>query len=223
MFLTCQLMLASAHAQPYGGVATAESAVEAFVTAETRQYGDAVRISVGQSGTTAQFPPCVRLDVFLPAGTRLWGKTSVGVKCSEPTAWTAFVPVNVSVSGSYLLTARRVNRGQTLTESDITLMTGDLTTLPAGALTEARLAVGQRVKNALAARQVLTREQLFQPPVIRQGDKVRVVARGGSFFAASDGVALNNAAEGEPVKVRAGNGRTLSGTARLRGEVELAQ
>lgn len=201
--------------------AAAVRAAQAYVAAATRQYGDAVNIKVSPPAAGTRFPPCARHEFFLPAETRLWGKTRVGVKCSNPSQWTAFLAVSVSVYGTYLVSARKINRGQTITESDFELRHGDLADLPDTALTDPRQLVGQRAKVSLTARQTLRREHFHQNPVIRQGDKVRILARGAGFAAAADGVALNNAAPGEPVKARTASGRTLTGIARGPGEVEL--
>lgn len=201
--------------------AAAVVAARAYVVDATRQYGTAVRVEVPSPPAGTRLPACARHEVFLPADTRLWGKTRVGIKCSEPTSWTAFLAVNVSVHGTYLVSARKINRGQVLTESDLETRAGDLTELPESTLTDLRLAVGQRAKISLAARQPLRRFHLQQSPVIRQGDKVRLVVRRSGFSASTEGVALNHAGEGEPIKVRISSGRTLSGIARTHGEVEL--
>lgn len=213
--------LSAAHGLPTGDNASAVLAAQAFVAEATRQYGDAVRFRVHPPAPATRLPPCSRHEIFLPADTKLWGQTRVGVKCSNPTQWTAFLAVSVNVSGGYLVSARKINRGQTVTESDFEIKHGDLTTLPESTLTDPRQAVGQRAKVSLAAQQPLRRTHLHQSPVIRQGDKVRILARGAGFSASVDGVALNNAAEGEAIKVRISSGRTLSGTARLQGVVEL--
>lgn len=210
----------AAHTMPDGN-ADAINAVHTFVARQTSSLGRAVKIRVIPPPTDTRLPPCARHEVFLPADTRLWGKASVGVKCSHPSAWTAYLSVQVSVPGNYLISARKINRGQTITEGDVELKFGDLTEFPANVLTETTLAVGQRAKIGLAANQPLTRELLHQIPVIKQGDKVRVLARGGGFSVATHGTALNNAAQGDPVKVKTESGRTLNGIATNVGEVEL--
>lgn len=203
------------------GNAAAVLAARAFVAAATQQYGDAVDITVDPPAAGSRLPPCFRHEVFLPPGSKLWGKTRVGVRCNAPASWTAFLAVRVSVSGHYLVTARKINRGQTLTAGDLEIRRGDLAALPPSTLTDRQLAIGRRAKLGLVPQQALRREHLLQTPVIRQGDRVRIVARGEGFAAFSEGVALNHAAEGEVVKVRNGGGKTLSGIARAAGEVEV--
>lgn len=226
--LRCLATAACALSAPVATGATADHnaaavlAARTFVVEATRQYGAAVSIEVAAPAGGASFGPCFRHEIFVPPGARLWGKSRVGVRCNAPASWTAYLPVTVRVSGHYLASSRKINRGQLLTESDLELRQGDLTQLPDSTLTELGAAVGRRAKVSLAGQQPLRREHLLQSPVIRQGDKVRVIARGEGFVAVSEGVALNQAGEGEPVKVRTGAGKTLSGVARTAGEVELA-
>lgn len=220
---TCLLLPPTlAGAAPPDPNAAALLAARAFVVEATRQYGEAVSVAVDPPAAGTSLAPCFRHEIFLPSGSRLWGRTRLGVRCNSPGNWTAYLPVTVGVSGHYLATTRKINRGQLLTENDIEVRQGDLTQLPESTLSEPQSAVGRRAKLGLAGQQPLRREHLQQIPVIRQGDKVRVVARGEGFTVYSEGVALNHAGEGEPVKVRNGAGKTLSGVARAAGEVELA-
>lgn len=206
---------------PSDGNAAAVLAAQAYVLAATRQYGDAVKVKVHAPAAGVKLPPCFRHEIFIPAESRLWGKTRVGVKCGQPGGWTAYLAVTVSVTGPYLVSARKINRGQTMTEGDFATRIGELTELPASVLSDPQQVLGKRARVSLAARQVLRAEHLQQTPVIRQGDRVRVIARGSGFSAAADGVALNNAGIGEAIKVRIANGKTLQGLARQSGEVEL--
>jgi len=57
---------------------------------------------------------------------------------------------------------------------------------------------------------------------VRKDRVVKVVGSGTGFTVSNEGRALNAAAEGEPVRVRLGNGHVVSGTARAGGVVELA-
>lgn len=206
---------------PADGNAAAVLAAQAFVVDATRRYGDAVTVEVHAPAAGVKLPPCWRHEIFVPADSRLWGKTRVGVKCGQPGNWTAYLAATVSVTGPYLVSARKINRGQTLTAGDFETRVGELTELPATVLSDPQRVLGQRAKVSLAARQALRSDHLQQTPVIRQGDRVRVIARGSGFSAAAEGVALNNAGIGEAIKVRIANGKTLQGLARQPGEVEL--
>src|SRR5665647_3850822 len=74
-------------------------------------------------------PPCEALEPFLPSGARLWGRVSVGVRCSTNQPCTRYVPAYIAVVGTYYVAARPINAGQALTLADAAVREGDLTTL----------------------------------------------------------------------------------------------
>lgn len=205
----------------YSGNEQALAATRSFALERTREYGDRATVSVGPLGSDSRLAACERIDVFLPPNHRLWGKTSLGVKCAAPKRWTIYVPVHVRVSGHYLISTRKLNTGQIVTASDLSLVSGELTTLPDSVLHDVRQAIGFRLKTGVGAKQALKREDLVQPLIIRQGERVKIRVRSANFSAESEGIALNDAAQDAPVKVRNANGKTLRGKARGAGEVEI--
>ena len=160
-------------------------------------------------------------QTFLPIGSRLWGKATVGLRCLGPSSWTIYVPVRVIVAGNYLVTARPMTPGYVIGDKDIAVRSGDLSTLPPTVVTDTTQAIGRTVKNGLAAGQVLRSDQLAADWVIQQGQNVRVVTTGPGFSVSSEGVAINNASVGQVVQVRINGGKTLRGIANAEGKVEL--
>ena len=117
--------------------------------------------------------------------------------------------------------ARPVSQGQTVTEADFTLRSGDLTQLPASVLTEPAQALGKTVAVTLAAGQPLTRDMLRAPLILQQGQSVLLQSSGSGFRVTAQGKALNNAYEGQVAQVRTASGLTVSGLARAGGIVEI--
>ena len=188
---------------------------------QTQGLPGKVTITVGQLDTRTQLPPCTAHEAYTPAGSRMMGKTHVGVRCLGPNVWNVLVPVQISVAGSYVTTARPIAAGQVLQPDDLVTLTGDLPTLPTGIVTEPASAVGKTLRNSLAAGQPLRSDQLLAPLVIRQGQSVRIVSRGAGFAVSSEGIAINNASEGQVVRVRMPSGQTVSGVARGDGTAEV--
>ena len=136
--------------------------------------------------------------------------------------WTIYVPVQVNVRGSYLLTARALPVGHVVGAGDVVIREGDLGSLPANIVTDERVAIGKTVKNGVAAGQLLRSDFLTAPWVIKQGQSVTLVSRGNGFSASSEGKSLNNAVEGQVVQARTGNGQVVSGIARAGGVVDIS-
>ena len=94
--------------------------------------------------------------------------------------------------------------------------------MPAGVVTEAAQAIGKTLNVSAQSGQILRTDILRAPPVVQQGQSVRIVSKGKGFQVAAEGKALNNAADGQVVQVRTASGQTISGIARPDGTVEVS-
>lgn len=195
--------------------------VEQYLRTQTRGLPGEVNVSVGQLDPRLQLAPCSAYEPFQPPGTQLWGRVTIGVRCLGPANWTIYLPVQVQVIGSYVVTARALNPGQPLASEDFALLRGDLTAMPTGILTEREQGVGKTLRNALAGGQPVRSDMLVAPFVVLQGQDVRLVTQGRGFSASNDGKALNNAAEGQVARARTASGQTVSGIARPGGIIEV--
>ncbi len=113
--------------------------------------------------------------------------------------------------------------GYSVSADDIVVRSGDLSTLPANALTDRTQAIGKTVKIGMAAGQALRSDQLIAPWAVQQGQTVKTVANGAGFSVSSEGVALSNAVAGQSVQVRTPSGQTVSGVARAGSIVEVTR
>lgn len=193
--------------------------VAGFVQLQTASLPGKVAYQVDEIDRRLALPACHGIEAFLPTGSQLIGKTSVGVRCNEPGGWSIFVPVQIRVSLDLLVSARQLPLGHTLQEQDLASLTTESTHMTG--LTDPRLAVGKVLRYAISAGQVL-REDMLRPPFsVNQGQIVQLVAQGSGFSINSAGAALNNASEGQTVQVRVGSSRVIGGIARANGVVEI--
>lgn len=204
------------HAAIYRGV-------EQFVRTQTAGSPHAISHAVTPLDTRLALAPCRAMEFFLPPGARLWGASTVGVRCGGDGPWSILVPVQVTVSGTYVVLARAVPPGHVIAPSDLRLQQGDLTQLPAGVLSETDQGIGKIAGNALAAGSALTRDALRAPAVIQQGQTVLLQSSGQGFRVSAEGKALNNAQDGQVTQVRTASGQTVSGIARAGGIVEVVK
>lgn len=201
--------------------ASLSTAVEQFLEANTRGLPGVVTYSFGPLDRHAQQATCSAFEPFLPPGNRLWGRSSIGVRCLGPTPWSIYVPVQVRISGKHLSAARQLAAGEVITESDVRLLDGDLGALPATVLTEPRQAIGKALRNGLAAGQALRSDALIAPWAVQLGQSVKLLTSGPGFTVSNEGKALNNAADGQLTQVRTSSGQIVSGIARNGGIVEV--
>ena len=193
---------------------------ERHIQLQTRTLPGKVTVTMGQLDS-ARLPSCSTLEAFTPPGSRLQGKTHVGVRCLAPNSWTILIPAHIAVTGNYVTTNRPLIAGQTIQASDLTVLSGDISQLPSGAVSDLNAVAGKTLRNSLGAGQILRNDQLVAPVVIRQNQTVRVISSGTGFAVSAEGKALSNASVGQIVQIRMTSGQTISGTARSDGNVEV--
>lgn len=195
--------------------------VEQYVRKESAGLPGTVSFTVTPFDSRLSLPPCPHPEAFMAPGGRLWGKSSVGVRCNAPTAWSVYASVQVEVSAEYVVSARSIGQGETLNAQDLSVMRGDLARLPSGTIVDPAHAVGKQLALGLAAGQPLRKDMLKAPLVVTQGQGVRLHTQGPGFQVSGEGRALGNAADGQTVQVRSASGQTVSGIARPGGVVEV--
>ena len=166
---------------------------------------------------------CRDMQVSLPAGNRLVGRSLLRVQCIDGASWSVSVPVQISISVTYYTAARPLAANQEIRAGDLAPQQGDLAALPGSVILDPAQAVGRTLNYAIAAGNPLREEMLRSPTVIQQNQKVRVIFREGGIEVMNEGTALNNAQEGQPVRVKVSNGQTVQGAARADGSVEVGK
>ena len=201
--------------------AAIRSAAEQFLHAQAAGLPGEVQITVGQLDARLNLPTCATPEAFLPPAARVWGRTTVGIRCTVPTPWTVYVTAQVKVYADYLVSAHPLIAGQMLGSADITTLRGDLAALPAGILTDSAQALGRTVSMSVALGSPLRQELLKTQQAVQQGQAVRLVSSGAGFNVSTEGRALNNAAVGQIAQARTPAGQVVSGVARAGGIVDV--
>jgi flagella basal body P-ring formation protein FlgA len=185
--------------------------------------GTRVEVQVGQLDPRLRLAPCQRVEPYLPAGAKPWGKTRVGLRCTQgPTPWNVYLPVTVKVFGRALVAAAALPAGTVLGAQDLREDEVDLAAGPAAALTQAEAALGRALSRPLAAGEALHATDLKARQYFAAGQTVQVVAVGDGYRVASEGQALSPGLEGRLVRVRTDSGRVVSGVAVGENRVEIA-
>lgn len=201
--------------------AKVKQAVIEFLRVETKGLPGQVSYEVGDLDPNTQLASCTAMEVSLPLGARAWGHSHVNVRCRDEAGWSLFVPVRVKVIADYLVIARPLVRGQSVTKSHLAHRRGDLADLPTSILSDEHWAIGRVALVSAAAGRPLRADMLRAPYAVRQNQTVRVVSAGPGFEVSNEGKALGQAEPGHVVQVRLPNGQVVSGVAREDGSVEI--
>lgn len=186
--------------------------------------GSALRmeVSVGTLDPRLRLAPCARVEPYLPAGARLWGRTRLGLRCAEgSTPWNVFLPVTIKAWGPAWVLTSNVAPGAVLTAADAAQAEVDWAAEAAPVVANPDLWVGQVASRQLLAGQALRQSMVRPPQLFRAGTQVRVVAQGPGYVVTSAGQALSAGAAGQTARVRMDNGRIISGTVSEDGTVDV--
>ena len=202
-------------------LALIKTKITEFLETQAIGYPGIAIVHSGAIDPNLKLAQCPDIQVFMPAGSRAWGKTSVGVRCNAPSVWTIYVQATVNVMAQYLVAASPLSQGQIVTGQDVIFEKGDLTQLPAGVFTDQAQAVGRTVNISMNAGTVLRQEMLKVAPVIQQGQTVMITSKGSGFSVSAEGQAMAKANEGQVVQVKVSSGQVVTGIARNGGQVEV--
>ena len=195
--------------------------VSQFLQRQATGLPGEISIEVGQINARTILPACVQPEPFLAHGSRIWGKTTVGIRCTAPLPWTIYVSANVHVMADYIAAAAPLAQGQTIGNNDIARIRGDLTRLPAGIITDASLAIGRTTMSSLQVGAPLRQDTLRAQQAVQTGQTIRLLSSGPGFKVSTEGRAMNNAAEGQTVQAKTATGQIISGIAKAGGILEV--
>jgi flagellar basal body P-ring formation protein FlgA len=182
-----------------------------------------VDISVGALDTRLRLAPCQHVEPYLPPGTRLWGKTRIGLRCTQgATLWNVFLPITVKVFGPALVGVGPLAAGGLVSAADLIQAEVDLAEDASVAIHDSTLAVGRTLSRPLGAGQSLRQSHLKLRQWFAAGETVQVLARGSGFSVAGEAQALTAGIEGQPARVRTESGRILNGMAVGERRMELS-
>ena len=217
------LMLCLTPTQLYASVQSHDAIraeVGAFVQQQTEGQPGKMNYQVEDIDPRLVLQACDNLQPFLPSGSRLIGKTSVGVRCNKDNGWTIFVPVQIKLTQQILINSRQLPAGHVISADDLTMQSREMSNL--GGLIDPTQVVGKVLRYSISAGQMLRSEMLRAPYSVKQGQTVQLLVQGDSFSIRSSGVAMNDASEGQLAKVRNYSGGVVNGVAHGNGVVEIA-
>lgn len=228
LLLLAALTAGPAHAQAVvePEAANAMRALLAQATQSVQRQGARVEVQLGQPDPRLRLAPCKRTEAYLPTGQRALGRTRVGLRCVEgmtagTALWNITLPVTVALYAAAPVLREALPAGTKLTAEHFGIAEVDWgagNTLP---LADATALIGRELGRPLPAGSPILAADLRQRQWFAAGETVQVIARGTGFAISTDGEALTHGVEGQPVRVRTGNGRLLSGRATGDRQVEV--
>lgn len=180
-------------------------------------------VVMGALDSRMRLAPCARVEPHMPPGTRLWGRSRIGLRCVDGTTrWNVFLPVTVKAWGPAWVLTRSVTAGTPLTQEDAEMAEIDWAEQKASVLANPALWVGQEAAYTLLPGQALRQHMVRPAQAFAAGSQVRVTQSGTGFQIAVTGQALTAGQIGQTTRVRLASGRVVTGLVRDGQTVELA-
>lgn len=142
------------------------------------------------------------LEAFQPAGGRLLGSTTVGVRCQGTQPWTLYVPVKVSIYDTVVVATRHLSKGMLIQDQDVTLVKKDLAELRSGYYQDLSQVIGKQVARTTSMNAAITTRMMKDPLQIKRGQVVSLIAEAHGLKVQMTGKALADGASGERIQVR---------------------
>ena len=171
-----------------------------------------MEVSVGALDSRLKLAACNQVEPYVPVGTRLWGKSRLGLRCLDPgIRWNVFLPVTVKAFGPAWVIKGNVPAGAALTEADLMESEVDWAEETSPIISNPGQWVGQVALRSLTTGQPLRQAMIRPAQVFQAGAQVRVIAQGSGFQITSDAQAVSAGVIGQLARVRMDNGRIMSG------------
>lgn len=171
-----------------------------------------IEVVVGALDSRLRLAPCSQVQPYVPPGSRLWGKTRLGLRClTGETKWNVFLPVTIRAWGQAWVVRRDVAVGVVLTQADGMAAEVDWADEASPVLAESAVWVGQVATRALSTGQALRQNMVRAAQVFQAGAQVRVLTQGPGFQISTDGQAMSSGVVGQMTRVRMDGGRVMSG------------
>ncbi len=171
-----------------------------------------MEVSLGTLDSRLRLAPCAQVEPYVPVGSRLWGRTRLGLRCTDGGArWNVFLPVTVKAFGPAWVLRDNVLPGAELKASDALQDEVDWAAEASPVVLDPAQWVGQTATRGLLGGQPLRQSMLKPAQAFSAGTQVRVIATGPGFTITSDAQALTPGVVGQPVRLRMENGRMTTG------------
>ena len=179
-----------------------------------------MEVQMGQLDSRLRLAACSRVEPYLPAGSRLWGRTRLGLRCVEGAVpWNVFLPITVRAYGPAWVAQGNLPAGKTLSAEDAVSAEVDWAEDIAPVFANAQDFIGQVTIRPLTSGQALRQNMVRPPALFTAGAPVQVMVNGGGFSVSASGKAMAAAGAGQQVRVRMDNGRLVTGTVNANGVV----
>lgn len=178
-------------------------------------------VEVEPADPRLRLPRCQAPGYFLAPGSRPWGSGSVGVRCDRPSNWSLYLTYRIKLRGPALVARHPIPARQRLGLADLVLDTVEYTDDPGKYPRDPARLRGVVVTRAVPAGEPINIDMVRRLPLIRAGQRVRVLVEAPGFQISQEGIAQQQAGIGETIRLKTAQGRIIQGVVQPDGTVRV--
>ncbi|MFA7496241.1 MAG: flagellar basal body P-ring formation chaperone FlgA [Acidithiobacillus sp.] len=191
-----------------------------YVRAHLPVHTADAQIHISGPAAGLHFPACTRLKASYFGYGNPYGNQTVLVRCTAPSAWQLYLPVQIQMSQMVVIAATPLSAGTILSARDLTIVHRDTAGLSGSTLSNLHQAIGQVLRFGTLAGQPITTTMLDAPEVVHAGEQITLYAEGEGIRIATIADAIENGRPGQTILVRnLQSGRVVRGTVTPQGHV----
>lgn len=181
-------------------------------------------VKIGRLDPRLRLPACsIPLQASLESPAQPIGRVTLRVRCDSNAPWTIFVPGHVNLYQDVAVAVRSMQRNSVIQHSDVQLAERDVSSLRQGYILNLENVIGQKLTRPVQPNQVIAVSALKAATAVNKGDAVVISASGTSMFVRMPGMALEEGAIGQQIRVRnTRSNRVIHARVTAPGQVEVA-
>lgn len=181
-----------------------EQIVRGFIQRLAADRGGAIRIKEIRNAEAVVLPKGPMTSrVLVPKNTEMAGSVPLAVEFAvgddfEKRVW---VTATLEQWANVVMTRRPLGRFKPIEEEDIEVKAVDLAGLPADRITDVDAVIGKRTRRALDTGTVLRPDLVEFPPLVKRGDRVRIIVEIPGLRVSAAGQVKQKGVQGELIPV----------------------
>lgn len=179
------------------------------------------QVDIGPIDPRLQLADCPEAAFALTSGSRLWGTGNLAVDCPGPTPWNLYLSYRIALKGPALVAARALPAGTVPGANDLAPAEVEYAGDPGRYPREVAGLRGAALVRPLPRHGALTLDLLRIRPIIKAGQRVRIVIDGAGFQVSQEGIAQGQAAPGDSLRLKTASGHFVQGVVQADGTVRL--
>ncbi|MDD5366220.1 MAG: flagellar basal body P-ring formation chaperone FlgA [Gallionellaceae bacterium] len=178
-------------------------------------------VTIGPIDPRLNLASCPEPVFTLAPGSNLWGSGTLAVDCTSPKTWGLYLSYRTVLRGPALLAKRPLPAGTVPGPADVIKDQVEYAGDPGRYPRDPASLRGAALSRPLAKNSPISIDMLRIRPIIRAGQRVRILIDGNGFQVSQDGIAQSQAGAGDSLRLKTPSGRYVQGTVQPDGTVRV--